>query len=77
MKAETLPIPPQNWNQYLRGPLTHTLSRVQRMPKRFENMTSEVELTCVDGGGARHALVASSLSQEALPFSEDHMESNR
>lgn len=28
-------------------------------------------------GGALHALVASSLSHEAFPFSEDHMESNR
>lgn len=36
----------------LKGPSdTHTLSRVQRVLKRFENMMSEVELTCVDGVG--------------------------
>lgn len=65
MKAETLPIPPQNWNQYKGAPShTHTFCRVQKVLKRFENMTSEVELTCVDGMGA-----ACSCGILALPWS--------
>lgn len=61
----------------LKGPLTHTLSTESRgcwsgLKTWRQKLSSPVLM-----GWGLHALVASSLSHEAFPFSEDHMESNR